>query len=299
MQRWFRRIAPGVVLCCAAGLHTVPTTAQDVVPQQAVLAVSRTDQNWHAFWDQHLGAWQGRWTRYSPSGDVIETFQSTRAFTADLPRTAIEQVNSYVFPDGRRVQKQWTYNRDDQSLATGFAHPASATMRGLAFSNGAAAWLVPTPQPQSWMPFELFLKQGDLRQSVGVVYGKDGRLVRTASIREGLAGFPGQFWSDRIGQEAAWSLEGDWVGKGELMRADLSRSPLPSTTWKPWEESQALHYLPDKTILSCPDKIQAGQPFSLTVIWMIEDDLMQSIAAEYDQDLELIGVTHRTWKRQS
>jgi hypothetical protein len=84
-----------------------------------------------------------------------------------------------------------------------------------------------------------------------------------------------------------------------LMRADLSRSPLPSTTWKPWEESQALHYLPDKTILSCPDKIQAGQPFSLTVIWMIEDDLMQSIAAEYDQDLELIGVTHRTWKRQS
>ena len=35
-----------------------------------------------------------------------------------------------------------------------------------------------------FVPFELFLTRGEIRHSVGVLYGKDGELMRTASIRE-------------------------------------------------------------------------------------------------------------------
>ena len=53
-------------------------------------------------------------------------------------------------------------------------------MCGLALNNGAAAWLIPSLEPNQFTPFELFLMDGDRRHSVGVLYGKDGAILRTA-----------------------------------------------------------------------------------------------------------------------
>ena len=132
----------------------------------------------------HIGEWKGRWTRYTPSGDVNETFASSRNFTADPALTAVMQVNRYRYYDGRSIRKQWNFTIEEHSQTDGFAHPASEAMRGLALDNGAAAWLVPTLQTKQFTPFELFLKQGAIRHSVGALYGKNGQLLRTASIRE-------------------------------------------------------------------------------------------------------------------
>ena len=82
----------------------------------------------------------------------------------------------------------------------GFAHPASIPMRGLALDNGAAAWLIPSLEPNQFTPFELFLMDGDRRHSVGVLYGKDGALLRTASIREQRGNAPTDGWTDAIKQ---------------------------------------------------------------------------------------------------
>ena len=151
--------------------------------------------NWRHFWTHHIGAWRGRWTRYSPGGEILESFNSTREFTANPTGTAITQVNRYAYDDGRRVQKRWSFNSRDHNGADGFRHPASARMRGLALGNGAAVWLVPGLKPESLALFELLLVRGGKRNSVGVVYGTDGRLLRTASIREVRDGHTGTPWS--------------------------------------------------------------------------------------------------------
>ena len=34
------------------------------------------EKNWQNFITKHLRDWHGLWTRYSPSGEIIESFQS-------------------------------------------------------------------------------------------------------------------------------------------------------------------------------------------------------------------------------
>ena len=47
-------------------------------------------------------------------------------------------------------------------------------MRGFALDNGSAAWFIPMLRANYFVTFELFLKRGEIRHSVGVLYGKDG-----------------------------------------------------------------------------------------------------------------------------
>ena len=61
----------------------------------------------------------------------------------------------------------------------------------------------------------------------------------------------------------------------------------------PGESDQSNHYLPDRIILRCPKRITPMHLFSFQVIWMLRDDAVPSITAEYDKDLELIDVTHQ------
>ena len=83
-------------------------------------------------------------------------------------------------------------------------------MRWLALNNGAAAWLVPSLQPNQFTPFELFLMDGDRRDSVGVLYGKDGVLLRTASIREQRGQNSSSGCTDAVIQMQPWHPDGPW-----------------------------------------------------------------------------------------
>ena len=90
-------------------------------------------QNWNAFWDYHLGAWDGRWTRYKPSGELSETFLSNRSFKSDPEKKTIDQFNQYFYHHGEHEEKRWRYSFEDHCKKDGFMHPASDYMRGLAF----------------------------------------------------------------------------------------------------------------------------------------------------------------------
>ena len=70
-------------------------------------------------------------------------------------------------------------------------------MRGFALDNDSAAWLIPTLQANQFAPFELFLKRGEIRHGVGVLYGKDGELMSPASIREKRVSQQGKSGSNR------------------------------------------------------------------------------------------------------
>ena len=302
MGRWF-----AVLGHCTLWLGVVfvePGLSQpDESPREQITAAvitteqQTTQRNWHAFWRHHLGTWQGSWTRYTPDGDIKETFASTRQFTANPAKTAIIQTNRYRYADGRSIEKEWSYNIKDHNQQDGFAHPASASMRGLALDNGAAAWLIPSLTANQFTPFELFLTDGDRRHSVGVLYGKDGVLLRTASIREQRRGGSTMGWSDAILQVKPWHPNGPWKGQKIQILQDLSRVPARNTSWR-WkdeeESNQSNHYLPDRIILRCPERLTAGEAFSIEVIWMLNNDVMQTITAAYDKNAELVDVNHQS-----
>ena len=145
---------------------------------------SASVENWNAFWNFHLGSWEGRWARYQPSGELSETFLSSRSFQADPDKKVVKQLNEYLYADGQHAEKAWKYNFLDHCKEDGFMHPASDYMRGLAFDNGSAAWLVPQVILNQYFPMELFLANKNVRFSVGMLYGLNGDLQRTACIRE-------------------------------------------------------------------------------------------------------------------
>ena len=293
MLRWLLLLGPWALWLGVAGVEAGWSQSAVSAEEQVRPSKATTERNWHAFWRHHLGEWNGRWTRYTPTGGIKETFASSRHFTADLANTTIVQVNRYRYADGRTVEKEWAYNIGDHSQADGFAHPASQTMRGLALNNGAAAWLIPKLEPNQFALFELFLVDGNKRHSVGLVYGKDGELRRTASIRETRKPQAGSGWSDSVVQVKPWRPKGQWRGEERVIHPDLSLAPVQRADWQWRDQPQTNHFFPDGIILRCPARITAGEAFSIGVIWLVNNDELQTITAHYSDKAHLISVTHQ------
>ena len=90
--------------------------------------------------------------------------------------------------------------------------------------------LDPTLESNQFTPFELFLMNGDRRQSVGVHYGKDGALLRTASIREQRGNSSTDGWTEAIDQVEPWHPVGQWQGHWALRQVPrISRTCQPAT----------------------------------------------------------------------
>ena len=136
-------------------------------------------------------------------------------------------------------------------------------MRGFAFNNVAAAWLIPKLEKDEFAYFELFLKQGDVRHSAGIVYDLNGQLIRTASIREFRGASIASPWSLKIQQINKWSPNGDWVGAHRKVNGNLKYSLIPAVQWSWGALGESLHYLPDNIILKYPDNISTGQSFEI------------------------------------
>ena len=293
MVRLSAVLTPCALCLCMACLEPGLSQQREATPDQLDSRSTLPNRNWAAFWRHHIGEWKGRWTRYTPSGDVKETFASSRNFMADPALTAVMQVNRYRYSDGRSVRKQWDFTIEEHSQTDGFAHPASEAMRGLALDNGAAAWLVPTLQTKQFTPFELFLKQGAIRHSVGALYGKNGQLLRTASIREQRGDRSESVWTDAVAHVEPWETKGRWRGEEHQIRSNLSRGPARNATWHWMPTGQSNVFFPDHIILRCPRQLRAGEPFSITVLWLVQADELQRLTAAYDRNARLISVTHQ------
>lgn len=246
------------------------------------MAIRPQDRNWQDFIQYHAADWHGCWTRYRATGAVQESFRSLRRFQTNADRTAITQTNRYLRADATQEQ-QWSYNQEDNSLADGLCHPQADVMRSLCFPSGHAAWVMQQCQPDSFFAVELFFRYQTLRHSVGIVYDRQGQLLRTSNIREDTTGFPGQFWSDSIEQlpQPPWS--GQWSGRAIAMQPNLTLS-APQTTHLAvhWGQGQCF-YLPDGISVCCPTQIRMGTPFTLAVNWCITSDTLEQVVVEYDR----------------
>ena len=294
IRHWSPFFAPLVLgLVLALDSPTQSQTPGETLDQIAA-ATRPSDRNWHAFWQHHLGEWKGRWTRYAPSGEIEDTFLSTRSFTANPTRTEVVQVNRYNYASGRSLKKEWRYTLKDHSRADGLTHPAYAAMRGLAFNNGAAALLIPTLHTNKFAPFEFFLKHGDFRYSVALLYGQDGQLIRTSSIREERGQPIDALWTDNVVQMKPWHPKGVWQGSQQQINPDLTQHPVEPTNWQWRSTNQSTHYFPDRIILRCPQRFVQGQSFSINVLWQVNTKELQTISASYNEQRQLISVMHQS-----
>ena len=69
------------------------------------------DKNWKNFTANHLRDWHGIWTRYSPQGEVKESFQSLRSFQSNPEQTEIHQTNRYIYAEDNIKEESWDYNQ--------------------------------------------------------------------------------------------------------------------------------------------------------------------------------------------
>ena len=186
-------------------------------------------QNWQNFTANNVRDWQGIWTRYSPLGEVTESFRSLRSFYSDSNKIEIAQTNRYIYDDGNIKEQTWEFNLESNSLADGMFHPQNESMRGLFLASGHAAWVTRQLKIDSFLAVELFFRHENLRHSVGIVYNQEGALFRTANIREDETNFPSQFWSTDLQQVSERNLSGNWQGTSITITADLKISePVPT-----------------------------------------------------------------------
>ena len=247
-------------------------------------------QNWNAFWDFHIGSWDGRWTRYQPSGELSETFLSRRTFESDPEKKTINQFNQYFYQDGEYGEKNWSYSLDYHYKKDGFMHPASDYMRGLAFQDGSAAWLVPQAIPEQYFPMELFLTNNNIRFSIGVLYALNGELQRTACIRERRYDPDKSSWSNAVQLVPAWHIGSHWQGITQIIDAVLGRTMIQDTFHMKPEADDKEYFLPDNIILRCPAKLILNRQFAISGIWLESKNQLKTITASYGVNSKLIDV---------
>ncbi len=241
------------------------------------------DQNWKNFTANHLRDWHGIWTRYTPQGEVKESFQSLRRFQSNPEQTEIHQTNRYIYSENNIKEESWDYNQAENSSTDGIFHPQADSMRTICFESGHAGWVAKHLEVNSYFGVELFFRYEELRHSVGIVYDKQGALFRTANIREDAKVFPSQYWSKEIKQISERNLLEDWKGTSVTITPDLKISePIPTQLKWGWEGHKTF-FLPDGVSISCPEQISIGTPFNLIVNWLLASSRLQQLSAHYDK----------------
>jgi len=66
------------------------------------------ERNWNHC-TNHLRDWHGIWTRYTPQGNVKESFQSLRSFKMNPEKTKIAHTNTYMYTNGESKQESWEF----------------------------------------------------------------------------------------------------------------------------------------------------------------------------------------------
>lgn len=243
------------------------------------------ERNWQNFIANHMRDWHGIWTRYSPTGEVIESFQSLRSFRSNPEKTIIYQTNRHIYADGKIEEKNWQSKKQDKVLTDGIVHPAFPLMRSLFFEQGAAAWSAKKLETGSlFQPAEFFFKHEDIRHSVAIIYDSNGNLMRMASIREDAVDFPSKYWSKEINLLPHRNLTGNWQGTSVTMTPNLKLSePIPTQLKWPLSGNK-MFFFPDGISLSCPNKVNIGNSFTITANWLVTDSQLQQLSVKYDKE---------------
>jgi hypothetical protein len=224
-------------------------------------------QNWHNFCHYHANAdWYGIWTKYSPAGDVIESFQGVRSFQVSEDGCEIHHQNHYTYTDGTKESKTFG--------------PYKKPITKALFLDHSFFWGSPKLEPRANFAFETGFRHEDRRTSMGVVCNNRGKLQRTTVISEQLGHF-----SEALPNLSAKELCVNWIGHQKTITPDWIVSAPVATSWKPIEqliEDYLTLHLPNNVSISYPESIESGQEFLFVVDWLASPTVLHRGICHYD-----------------
>lgn len=217
-------------------------------------------KNWDNFCRYHaLGDWQGIWTRYSPNGEVIESFQCIRSLRASADCSEISHQNHYIYSDGTNETK--TFGP--------YQKPATRSL----FLDNSFSWGSIKLESGSPFGFETGFTNENKRVSVGVLYDRTTKLEKITIIAEHLASFANE--SSSLGNYEKMN----WQGICHAIAPNLEALPETPSAWCEiedlGEDYLTIHQQQDGISVSCPRQIASGKDFVLAVDWQVNSSLLQ------------------------
>ncbi|MBE9009556.1 DUF3598 family protein [Pseudanabaenaceae cyanobacterium LEGE 13415] len=263
-------------------------------------------------WDcllANLGAWEGSFTRLSPSGKVLEDVPSIVSFTGLNDNQTMRQIVRLSPPNQPVSEKVLEYSSLGRNI--------------LLFDNGAFSQGTIQFAPFSEFGAELGLIWNDRRLRLVQLFDKQAKLTGLTLIREKLSGSE---TPERPPLQAD-DLIGEWSGEATTIYPDYRSPDSYTTTLKIQREGDRLHQelnfgrsivttaqiegsvlkfdssnvqvllLPDGASSNCPTEIQPRKPFVLEVGWLIQPDLRQRLIRTYSDKGEWVSLTLVTERR--
>ena len=249
------------------------------------------EQNWTNLFGNHTIeniAWHGTWTQYSPTQEVINTFQCVRRFRTNEEKTLIYHTNNYTYSDGSTEEKSWQLEKQTCNQPDGLVHIAIPSMRALSFGQGATVWLSKTLEPEKKFAVELFFLHNHWRTSIGIIYAENHDIERMTQIREHL----GSFTIEPPGSEVK-EIAGQWIGKKQYMTPDLTVSdaePIPELILDPTKGINKTVFLPDGVVVNTPETVEIGKEFQIVAGRFVTPNIFKRLTAKYNivGNLELL-----------
>jgi hypothetical protein len=238
-------------------------------------------QNWNNFCQYHANSdWHGIWTRYTPNGQVIESFQCVRSFHISEDKSEINHQNHYLYADGTKETKTFG--------------PYKKPITRALFLDNSFSWGSTKVESGSNFGFETGFRYKDRRVSVAITYGDRASLENIIVISEHLSTFASAI------SHTTKELSGSWEGTAKTITPDWIVSSPVATSFNKLEnlsdDYQILHLLNGISI-ACPHQIETGKEFVTTIDWLVNPDLLQRGIRKYDASsftsftLEIFNIT--------
>jgi hypothetical protein len=257
---------------------------------------------------QHLGSWQGSFTRLSPEGQEVETIPTCVTLEGLDHNQAIRQTIERFSSETGEISETKVLEYRSLNRSTLF------------FENGAFSQGSMQYGPFSEFGAEMGFVAGDRRMRLVILYSPDGHLSRLTLIREQQQGTDAP-------ERPALTLEqllGTWQGQATTRYADLRQADSSPTTLSLtqegdrldqhlsshnfsmsstaqiegsrllFEQGQVKHQvvlLPDGASCMVPLSIPRRQPFLLEVGWLLNYNQRQRLIRSYDENGTWISLT--------
>ena len=225
-------------------------------------------------------AWHSITTTYSANQHEIGSRKFVRSFHPNPDRTSITHINRYYEANGSTRERTWQIDKSECNQPDGLIHPAAGSMRALSVGEGVTAWVVPKWMPAGSVSPELFIPDGNRRQSLVIVYTTVGWLDRIFHIREQL---------DEFAPPPSPAADIDRSGRWQVTRTQMTPD-LEICTENPPEpvELDSLldrnleRSLADGVVVYAPEKLTQGEGFEIGAGQFLGDRTYKQVRVRYN-----------------
>lgn len=227
-------------------------------------------QNWQNFCQYHAGNWHGIWTRYSPSGEVIKSFQCIRSLQVKEDGNKIEHQNQYIYENGKQEIKTFGPYQEPNVKAL--------------FLNNSFSWGSRQIEAGTKFAFETGFRYQNRRASLGVLYNESQELEGITVIPEHL-----DSWTKTpsVPLQTQESCKG-WQGQAQSITPDYIVSPSVAIEWKQLKEldtNNLTWHLNDGISVNFPQQIESGKDFVLATDWQVNSHILHRGIRFYDKSV--------------